>query len=138
MNVLVQFDSVAAISNIEAVDHRLLASPYTTRSSEHNCTGFHRTQLRSLEHHDALFSAVGLILPAKLDPFSIEDDQAVVGDGYAMGVAAEIAQHMLGTAEGRLGIDDPALLLQSFHGCGEQVTVLESECETAAVEQSLL
>ena len=56
----------------------------------------------------------------------------MVGDGYATGVAAEIAQHMLGTAEGRLGIDDPALLLQSFHGRGEQVTVLESECDTAS------
>ena len=33
----------------------------------------------------------------------------MVGNSHAMGVAGEISQHMLGTAERRLGIDDPVL-----------------------------
>ena len=31
----------------------------------------------------------------------------MVGDGYAMGIAAEILEHIFGAAEGRFGVDDP-------------------------------
>jgi hypothetical protein len=31
----------------------------------------------------------------------------MVGDGHAMGVAAEILEHLLGAAEGWLGVDRP-------------------------------
>ena len=31
----------------------------------------------------------------------------MVGDGHAMGVAAEILEHIFGAAEGWLGVDDP-------------------------------
>jgi hypothetical protein len=31
----------------------------------------------------------------------------MVGDGHAMGVAAEILEHVVGTAEGWFGVDDP-------------------------------
>lgn len=34
-------------------------------------------------------------------------DQAVVGDGDAVGIAAEILQDVLGSAEGWFGVDDP-------------------------------
>ena len=33
----------------------------------------------------------------------------MVGDGDAMGIARQIMQNMFGTAEGRLGVDDPVL-----------------------------
>jgi len=33
----------------------------------------------------------------------------MVGDGNAVRIACEIVQNMLGTAEGWLGVDDPAL-----------------------------
>ena len=36
-----------------------------------------------------------------------EGHEAMVGDGDAMGVAGEVVENMFGTAEGRLGIDDP-------------------------------
>jgi hypothetical protein len=32
----------------------------------------------------------------------LESHEAMVGDGYAMGIAGEIAEHMMGTAEGGL------------------------------------
>jgi len=39
----------------------------------------------------------------------LESYEAVVGDGDAMGIAGEIAEHMMRTAEGGLGVDDPVL-----------------------------
>jgi hypothetical protein len=39
----------------------------------------------------------------------LESHEAMVGDGYAMGIASEIAEHMMGTAERGLGVDDPVL-----------------------------
>jgi hypothetical protein len=43
----------------------------------------------------------------------LESYEAMVGDGYAMGVTGEIAEHMLGTAEGWPGVDDPVLAEQN-------------------------
>ena len=42
----------------------------------------------------------------------LESHEAMVGDGYAMGIAGEIAEPMMGTAEGGLGVDDPVLTEQ--------------------------
>ena len=39
----------------------------------------------------------------------------MIGDGHAMGVAAEIAQYLQGTTEGLLGIDDPIVAVQAAH-----------------------
>jgi len=33
----------------------------------------------------------------------------LIGDGHAMGVTAQVAEHVLWTSEGSLGIDHPAL-----------------------------
>jgi len=52
---------------------------------------------------------VCIILPAEGDVIILEGDKTVVGDGDAMGIASQITQHMMGTAEGGLGIDDPVL-----------------------------
>ncbi len=59
-------------------------------------------ELGCLELHDALPAAVGIILPTEAHPFPVEGDKAVVGDGDAMGVAAEIAQHSSGPPKGGL------------------------------------
>jgi hypothetical protein len=42
----------------------------------------------------------------------LESHEAMVGDGYAMGIAGEIAEPMMGTAEGWPGVDDPVLTEQ--------------------------
>ena len=59
--------------------------------------------------HDLLLAAVGIVFPAKRDAIILESHQTMVGDGDAMGVAGQIVQHMFGTAEGWLGVDDPVL-----------------------------
>jgi hypothetical protein len=62
--------------------------------------------------HHLLLAAVSVVLPAKRDlPFA-KGYKPVVGDGDAMGVACELVEHMLSSAEGRLGKDDPLLRIE--------------------------
>jgi len=94
-------------------------------------------KLGGRQGHDAWFAAVGIILIAEGDAFPVEGQQAVIGNGDAMGVAAQVAEHMCGSAEGWLGIHDPLLVLQWLDQCGKQFPVLEGGCGTAAVERSV-
>ena len=55
----------------------------------------------------------------------LESHEAVVGDGHAMGVAGEIAEHMMGTAEGGLGVDDPVLTEQGAQEGAEGLFVFQ-------------
>ena len=64
-------------------------------------------ELLRTERHHSLLVSVGIILPAESNLVMLESHEAMVGDGHAMGVAGEIAEHMLGTAEGGLGVDTP-------------------------------
>ncbi len=59
--------------------------------------------------HDLLLAAVRIVFPAKRDSIILERNQSMVGDGDAVRIASKVVQHMLGTAEGRLGIDHPVL-----------------------------
>ena len=49
---------------------------------------------------EPLLIVVRRIAPTKSNLAILERDQAMVGDGYTMGVAAEILQHVSGTTEG--------------------------------------
>jgi hypothetical protein len=49
----------------------------------------------------------------------------MVGDGYAMGVAAEVLQHILGAAEGWFAVDDPVLAKQWPEPGGEDLGLSE-------------
>jgi hypothetical protein len=53
------------------------------------------------------------------------------------GVTAEIAQDMLGAAEGRLDIDEPVLVLQLLHQLLEPRRITEISSWTSQVEQVL-
>ena len=61
------------------------------------------------ERHLPFLIPVRIILPAEGNLVMLEGHKPVVGDGDTMGVAGEIAKHMMGSAEGWLGIDDPVL-----------------------------
>ena len=69
------------------------------------------------ERHDALLVAVRIVFPSEAYAVTVEAEQALVADGDAVGIAAEIAQHANGITEGRLGIDHPVLLEQGAHEC---------------------
>jgi len=52
------------------------------------------------------------ISPAKSDVAVGKSDQPAVGDGDAMGVSTEIAQHIFRSSEGSLGVDHPIVTEQ--------------------------
>ncbi|MFY9529943.1 MAG: hypothetical protein WAR24_13625 [Candidatus Acidiferrales bacterium] len=64
------------------------------------------------QSQEPLLVAVSGVAPAKGYVALGKSDQSVVGDGDAVGVGTEIAQHVFWTTEGRLGIDDPVLTEQ--------------------------
>ena len=67
-------------------------------------------ELGSGESHDALLIAVSIVFPSKADAVTIETEQALIADGYAMCIAAKIAQDMSRPAKSGLGIDHPIML----------------------------
>jgi hypothetical protein len=69
-------------------------------------------ELLRIERHHSLLISVGIILPAESNLVMLESHEAMVGDGYTMGIAGEIAEHMMGTAERGLGVDDRVLTEQ--------------------------
>ena len=70
-------------------------------------------ELDGVEGQPFLFAAVLVVLDGEGDLASLEVDDAVVGDGHAVGVAAQVAEDLLGSAEGRLGVDDPVLAVEA-------------------------
>ena len=76
-------------------------------------------ELICVQSHEPLPVAMGGIAPAESDVALCESDQSGVGDGDAMGVGAEIAQHMFRAAEGGLGVDDPIVAEQNPQPCSE-------------------
>jgi len=64
-------------------------------------------ELVGLEPHDFCRAVLAVVLPGKGDVILVEGYEPAVGDGDAMGVAAEIGQHLCGPAEGPLGVNNP-------------------------------
>ena len=69
-------------------------------------------ELLRTERHHSLLITVGIILPTESNLVMRESHEAMVGDGHAMGVAGEIAEHMVGSAKRWFGVDDPVLTEQ--------------------------
>ena len=67
-------------------------------------------ELDSGERHDALFIAMSVVFPSERHAVPIEAEQALIADGHAVGIAAEIAQHVSGSTKSGLGIDHPVML----------------------------
>jgi hypothetical protein len=72
------------------------------------------------ERHDLGFAVLPIVLPGEADLAVVEPDQATVGDGDAVSVAAEISEHLLGPGERRLGVDDPVDLGCRVEPSGER------------------
>ena len=76
------------------------------------------------------------VSPAEGEVALLKGDESAVGDGDAVGVAAEIAQRVLRSAEGWLGIDHPVVAEQGSEPCGE-ASWFRQWCEVA-VERELV
>ncbi len=69
--------------------------------------------------HQTLLVAVRGVSPAERDLVTLQSDQAVIGDGHAVGIAAEITENMFWAPKGRLAIDHPVLPEQWAEECSE-------------------
>jgi hypothetical protein len=76
-------------------------------------------ELVDRQSEEPLLVGVRGISPAEGDVALLKGDQSAVGDGDAVGLAAEIAQRVFRAAEGWLGIDDPVVAEQGSEPCGE-------------------
>jgi len=93
-------------------------------------------EVHGVEGHDLLLAAVGIVAPEKTDALPVEGGDAVVGDGHAMGVTAEVAQNMFGSAEGRLGVNVPALFVEFLEQLLESGPVAEVRRRASAIEHA--
>ena len=76
-------------------------------------------ELIDRQGHEPLLATMSGVPPAKGDVALGESNQPVVGDGDAVGVSAEIAQRVLRSAEGPLGVNDPVMPEQGSKPGGE-------------------
>ena len=84
--------------------------------------------------HHFLLIVVGRVAPAEGDLFVGQRNQAMVGDGDAVGIAAEILQHVLGSAEGWFGVDDPIFAEERTQPGSEELGMGE-RCELSSQAQ---
>lgn len=61
------------------------------------------------------------VAPTKGDLVVVECDQSMIRDGYAVGITTEVVEHILGTTEGWLGVDDPMFSKQWPEPRGEDL-----------------
>ena len=59
--------------------------------------------------HGSLFVTASVIPPTEPDVVVIEGNEPMVGDGDSVGIAPEVADHLLGSTEGWFGINNPVL-----------------------------
>ena len=76
-------------------------------------------ELIGIECHDLGDAALSVVFPGEAHLPVGEREEPTVGDGDAMGIAAEIGQHLFGPAEWWLGVDHPI----------EAPKVAETTCE---------
>src|SRR5215472_15002612 len=81
-------------------------------------------------------------IPAEGNLAVIDAEQAVIGNGHAMRVAAEVIQDLFGAPEGRLGVNHPLGVAKRCQVLGERFRVPESlerreELQLAGVEGGL-
>jgi hypothetical protein len=69
-------------------------------------------ELVGIECHHFGLAVRSIVFPGKADLPIGEREQPAVGDGDAMGVAAEIGQHLFGASERWLGVDHPVEALE--------------------------
>jgi hypothetical protein len=87
-------------------------------------------ELIQRQGHQFLLIVMSRVPPTKGDLAIGQRDEAMVGDGHAMGVTAEILEHIFGAAEGWFAIDHPVLAKQGSQPGSEDLGLSE-ECQIA-------
>jgi len=92
-------------------------------------------ELVDREGHQTLLVLVGGVSPTKGDLAIRQGNEAMVGDGDTVRVAAEVVENMLRAAEGRFAVDDPIVVEQLPEKGGESFRL--GEKPEVAVEAEL-
>jgi len=74
------------------------------------------------------------IAPVKSDLAINKRNQAMVGDGHAMGVATQVSQHVFGATEGTFQVDHPVLAVEWLQPGGESLRFCQKFQITLEVE----
>jgi hypothetical protein len=69
-------------------------------------------ELVGRQGHGFLLAVLAIVLVAELHLAVFDIQQAVVGDGDAVGVASQVVENLLGPGKGSFGIDDPFCLAE--------------------------
>jgi hypothetical protein len=99
-------------------------------------------ELIDRERHQALLIAVSGVSPTKSNLVTGQGDKAMIGDGDAVRVAAQVSDNLLRAAEGWFAIDDPIVAEElpekrgESLGLGEQLEIAV-EAELAGGEGTL-
>ena len=80
-------------------------------------------ELLRIERHHSLLITVGIILPTESNLVMLDSHQAMVGDGYAMGITGEIAV---------VGSRGPPFSVTQFISTPPQLPILEHAVASAA------
>src|SRR5437867_3519838 len=70
-------------------------------------------ELLRFELHDLACVGVGVVLPAEPNHSVFETEDALIGDGHAMGVPAQVLEDLLRAGEGSFGVNNPGLATES-------------------------
>jgi len=78
-------------------------------------------ELFDRKRHQALLVAVSGVSPAEGDLATLQGDEAMVGDGDPMRIAAQVTENVFGATEGRFAVDHPVLSEQGAEEGGESL-----------------
>jgi hypothetical protein len=76
-------------------------------------------ELNRIEAHPLDAVVVSGVAPFKMHLPVVQVQESAIGDGNPMSVASQVLEHILGTAERCLGLDDPFLMAQGGEHCVE-------------------
>ena len=83
-------------------------------------------EFKGMESHGFSAVLVSVILPGERHRFIVHGKDAMIGDGDAVSVSAEIGDDLFGAAKGRFGVNDPIVPAEALTkcekggGCGER------------------
>lgn len=86
------------------------------------------------QRHLLLFATMRIVLPTKRHALPVEGEKPMIGDGYAMCVAAEIPQDLGRATKCRLRIHDPVLSMQSAQELGKLLGIREDRSRSSALQ----
>jgi len=91
-------------------------------------------ELYSQQRHRALLAAVSIVFPTEGNALTVECEEPVIGDSDPVRVSAQIAQDLLGTTEGRFGVNHPVVTVQPAKQSTKLSWISQCGCRAGAAQ----